>query len=83
MKADTKELLEFFRGLYNDDKEAAEIKAGIREDLKSYAEEIEVEPKALRSAYTLYKKYADGKDTAEECSDYNELSNIVVTFFGD
>lgn len=81
MKATTNELLEFFKGIYQDDKEADEIKAGIRDDLKSYAEEIETDAKSLRSAYSLFKKYADGHLSSEKSNDYSELTNIVINYF--
>lgn len=74
-------LIEFFGAIYNEEEEANEIKKGIAEDLKSFAENNEIEPKAMKSAYALYKRYKSGKNTAKDCEDYSEMSGIIENFF--
>ena len=74
-------LIEFFDAIYKEDEEANDIKKGIAEDIKSFAENNEIEPKAMKSAYALYKRYKSGKNTAKDCEDYSEMSGIIENFF--
>ncbi len=78
---DGQSLIRFFEAIYGNELEADEIKKGISDDLKSYAENNEVNPKALKTAYSLFKKFRSGKNTAVECEDYAELSDIVNNYF--
>lgn len=78
---DSNNLIAFFDAIYKEDEEANEIKKGISEDLKSFAENNEIEPKAMKSAYALYKRYKSGKNTAKDCEDYSEMSGIIENFF--
>lgn len=78
---DGQSLIRFFEAIYGNELEADEIKKGISDDLKSYAENNEVNPKALKTAYSLFKKFRSGKNTAVECEDYAELSDIVNSYF--
>lgn len=78
---DSNNLIAFFDAIYKEDEEANEIKKGIAEDLKSFAENNEIEPKAMKSAYALYKRYKSGKNTAKDCEDYSEMSGIIENFF--
>lgn len=78
---DSNNLIAFFDAIYKEDEEATEIKKGIAEDLKSFAENNEIEPKAMKSAYALYKRYKSGKNTAKDCEDYSEMSGIIENFF--
>lgn len=78
---DSEKLIKFFDALYLEDCEVEETKKGIQEDLKSFAENNEINPKAIKSAFTLYKRYKSGKNTAEDCNDYMEMSNIIDSFF--
>ena len=75
------ELLALFKEEYTDFEEAQEILKGIKEDLKSAAERIKVDPRAVMSAWNVFKKYASGKVTAKENSDTALLESIVVDYF--
>ena len=75
------ELLALFKEEYTDFEEAQEILKGIKEDLKSAAERIKVDPRAVMSAWNVFKKYASGKVTARENSDTALLESIVVDYF--
>ena len=75
------ELLALFKEEYTDFEEAQEILKGIKEDLKSAAERIKVDPRAVMSAWNVFKKYASGKVTAKENSDTGLLESIVVDYF--
>ena len=75
------ELLALFKEEYADFEEAQEILKGIKEDLKSAAERIKVEPRAVMSAWNIFKKYASGKVTAGENNDTALLESIVVDYF--
>lgn len=75
------ELLALFKEEYTDFEEAQEILKGIKEDLKSAAERIKVDPRAVMSAWSVFKKYASGKVTAKENSDTALLESIVVDYF--
>lgn len=74
-------LVSFYAALADQELEADEIKKDISAQLKSYAENIEVSPKAIRSGYNLYKKYRNGKDTQNDIDDLTEVENIVTNFF--
>lgn len=78
---DSDKLIKFFEAEYYEELEADEIKKGISDDMKSFAENNEVSPKSIKSAYSLYKKFKSGKSTSEECSDYAEMSNIIENYF--
>lgn len=78
---DAQKLMDFFAAEFAEEQEADEIKKGISDDMKSYAENIEVSPKAIKSAYALYKKYKSGKHTAADCEDYSQMSGIIENFF--
>ena len=78
---DGQSLIKFFEAEYNLELEADEIKKGISDDLKSFAENNEVNPKAMKTAYGLFKKFRSGKNTAVECEDYAELSGIIENYF--
>ena len=75
------ELLALFKEEYADFEEAQEILKGIKEDLKSAAERIKVEPRAVMSAWNMFKKYASSKVTAGESNDTALLESIVVDYF--
>ena len=75
------ELLALFKEEYTDFEEPQEILKGIKEDLKSAAERIKVDPRAVMSAWNVFKKYASGKVTAKENSDTALLESIVVDYF--
>ena len=75
------ELLALFKEEYTDFEEAQEILKGIKEDLKSAAERIKVDPRAVMNAWNVFKKYASGKVTARENSDTALLESIVVDYF--
>ena len=78
---DAKQLLNFFEAEYAQDVEADEIKKGISDELKAYAENIEVSPKSIKTAFSLYKKFRSGKHTNEDCSDYVLMSDIIENYF--
>ena len=78
---DGTKLIAFFNGLWPEDQEADEIKKGISTDLKEYAESIEVSPKAIRSAWTLFKKYKGGKNSQQDVDDYSEISGVIENYF--
>ena len=75
------ELLALFKEEYTDFEEAQEILKGIKEDLKNAAERIKVDPRAVMSAWNVFKKYASGKVTAKENSDTALPESIVVDYF--
>ena len=78
---ETDGLLALFKAEYADFEEAQEIMRGIKEDLKSAAERIKVDPRAVMSAWNVFKKYASGKVTSKENSDTALLESIVVDYF--
>lgn len=78
---DGDKLIRFFDAIYAEEMEADEIKKGISDDMKSFAENNEINPKAMKSAYGLYKRYKSGKNTADDCADYSEMSGIIENFF--
>ena len=78
---DGDKLIRFFDAIYAEEMEADEIKKGISDDMKSFAENNEINPKAMKSAYTLYKRYKSGKNTSDDCADYSEMSGIIENFF--
>jgi len=78
---DSEKLIKFFDALFLEDCEADEMKKGISEDLKSFAENNEINVKAIKSAFSLYKRYKSGKNTADDCADYSEMSGIIENFF--
>jgi len=78
---DEQNLIKFFEAIYGNEQEADEIKKGISENLKSYAQNNEINPKAMKTAYALFKKFRSGKNTAVECEDYAELSGIIENYF--
>ena len=78
---ETDELMSLFKEEYADFEEAQEILKGIKEDLKSAAERIKVDPRAVMSAWNVFKKYASGKVTSKENSDTALLESIVVDYF--
>lgn len=78
---DSEKLLKFFDALYAEECEADEIKKGVSDDLKSFAENNEINAKAIKSAFSLFKRYKSGKATADDCADYSEMSGIIENFF--
>ena len=78
---DEQNLIQFFEAIYGNEQEADEIKKGISEDLKSYAQNNEINPKSMKTDYALFKKFRSGKNTAVECEDYAELSGIIENYF--
>lgn len=81
MNAQNDELIDFFKALYSNEQEADDIKAGIKDDLKSFASKIEASPKAVNAAYALFKKYASGKQTQQEGDEYYTLAEAVKDHF--
>ena len=78
---DEQNLIQFFEAIYGNEQEPDEIKKGISEDLKSYAQNNEINPKSMKTDYALFKKFRSGKNTAVECEDYAELSGIIENYF--
>ena len=78
---DGQSLIRFFEAEYSNELEADEIKKAISDELKSYAENNEINPKALKTAYNLFKKFRSGENAAVECEDYAELSGIIENYF--
>lgn len=74
-------LIELFNSLWDLEQEANEIKKDISDQLKGYAENIEISPKAIKSAWTLFKKYKGGKNTQQDVEDYSEASGIIENYF--
>lgn len=75
------ELIEFFEAEYCQEEEANEQKKRVSEELASYAENINISPKTIKTAFSLYKKYRSGKNTETECTEYLEMSNIIEEYF--
>lgn len=80
-QTDYDELLELFKAEYANFEDAQEILRGIKDDLKNYAEKIGVEPKAISSAWAVFKKYASGKVTSKESEDSALLESVVIDYF--
>lgn len=82
MQIDEQEFYDFLRGLYQDECQADEIKKGVAEDLKSWAEEHEINVKVIKGAYSYFKKAASGRIKPDENDAVNELSTIIDKFMG-
>lgn len=74
-------LIDFFDAEWLEECDADEIRKGIAADLKAFAENNDIEPKAIKSAYSLYKRYKGGKNTQKDVEDYAELSGIIENYF--
>lgn len=74
------DLIAFFQVLLSDENEIEDIKTGIKENLKDFADQHDIDAKAVSDAYALFKKMNKrvGKSTNE---DYSELSSIVEAYF--
>ena len=81
MNLNDQELINFFGAIYNQDEEIREARKDLTEQLKSWADNHEIEQKAISSVYNLYKKYKSGKNSARECEDLSELSGIIENYF--
>lgn len=77
MQIDEQEMIDFFKGLYTEEQRADETKAGIREDLRGFAESHEANPKVINAAYNHFKKIASGKNKIDELGAINELNAII------
>ena len=80
---ESEKLIKFFDAQYFTEQEADELKKGIRDDLAEFAKNNEIEPKAIKSAYALYKRYKGGKNSQKDCEDYSELSGIIENYFAE
>lgn len=78
---DAKQLLEFFEAEYCQEEEAVQQKKQVYEELSAYADNIGVNPKTLKTAFSLYKKYRNGKNSDTDCTEYLEISNIIEEHF--
>lgn len=74
------ELIDFFRSLFTEEQEMDEIRRGIADDLKSWSEAHEANPKVVKAAYNYYKKLASGKDRTDEIEATEELKGIVYKY---
>lgn len=74
------ELIDLFRSLFTEEQEADEIRRGIADDLKSWSEAHEANPKVVKAAYNYYKKLASGKDRTDEIEAAEELKGIVYKY---
>ena len=74
------EVMNLFSGAFDRDEQAAEIKKDIAADLATYAENNELNPKSVKQAYTLYKKYRKGSVPTDDDS-YFELTAAVEEYF--
>lgn len=81
MNLNNQELINFFGAIYTQEEEIIEARKDLTAQLKSWAESHEIEPKAITSAYNLFKKYKGGKNSARECEDLSELSSIIEAHF--
>ena len=77
MQIDEQDFYDFLKGLYTEECEADEIKKGIAEDIKSWAENHEANVKVIKAAYNYFKKAASGKIKPDENDAISELSNII------
>ena len=77
MQIDEQDFYDFLKGLYTEECEADEIKKGIAEDIKSWAENHEANVKVIKAAYNYFKKAAAGKIKPDENDAISELSNII------
>lgn len=74
------ELIDLFRSLFTEEQEADEIRRSIADDLKSWSEAHEANPKVVKAAYNYYKKLASGKDRTDEIEAAEELKGIVYKY---
>ena len=75
------DLINFLGAIYQQEEEIIAARKDLTAQLKSWAENHEIEAKAMTSAYNLYKKYKGGKNSARECEDLSELSGIIEAHF--
>ena len=74
------ELIDFFKGIFTEEQEIEETRRGIADDLKSWSEAHEANPKVVKAAYNYYKKLASGKDRTDEIEATEELKGIVYKY---
>lgn len=74
------ELKDLYESVFERQESIKEINSEITEDLKGYAETNELELKAVKEGYKLYKKYRSGKLDPED-SGYFEIIDAVEEFF--
>ena len=74
------ELIDLFRSLFTEEQEAENIRRGIADDIKSWSEAHEANPKVVKAAYNYYKKLASGKGRTDEIEAAEELKGIVYKY---
>lgn len=77
MNVNESELMNFFKSLYSIEEDINEQKEDIKDQLKGYAENAEVSPKALRAAYSYFKKIAAGKTKQSDLDEEGMLTSII------
>lgn len=76
------ELLNMYEGCYDLQSQISELQKEIRDTLKDYATNNELNPKAVSAGYRVYKSYKLGKIDPEDV-DYISVMNIVEESFGE
>lgn len=74
-----KEILDFYGQCFDEHSEASEITKGVTANMKTFAEDKELNLKALKAAYTVFSKYKKGNIPED---DYDEIMTIVEDSFG-
>ena len=83
-KFTTEELREALNDFYLTEQDIADQKKKLREDLNDYADQLQVDHKAIAAAYNAYKKKMKDKDTEYlSTCEAAELIEIVENMFVD
>ena len=77
-----KELLDLYKGCFEEHEKVTEINKGVSSDLKSFADHNELNLKAIKAGYWQYKTYMRGTISPND-DDFIEISTIVEDAFGD
>lgn len=77
MNVNEKELMGFFKSIYSIEEDIKEQKEDIADQIKGYAENAEISPKALRAAYSYFKRLASGKVPQADLDEEYKLNEII------
>jgi len=72
------ELVEVFEDAYDKQESASVLTKEAREELKSYAENSEMDPKAISEIYSTYAKWRRGKFHWGPEGDADDFTDILV-----
>ena len=83
MTINESEFIEFLKGLYSLEEQIKDLKEEIKDNIKSYAESCEGDPKVFTAAWNHFKKVETGKDKGakiDELQAVAELEEIINKF---